>query len=256
VVLRIDSPGGSMFASQVINDELDALKVTGKPLIASMSSVAASGGYYIAMPADEIWASSTTITGSIGVGAILPTVQRGLEQLGVHVDGFGTTKLAGQLRLDRPLGEDARRVLTASVEDAYRIFVGNVATAREMTVDRADSIARGRVWIGEDGKELGLVDSIGGLDEAVQAAASRAGLKEGKYGRTYIEPELSFGQRLAAALLTRTMRVMSRLGLHRPEAAPGDLVRRAMRSLDREVKALTALNDPRSLYYHCFCRID
>ena len=256
VVLRIDSPGGSMFASQVINDELNALKATDKPLIASMSSVAASGGYYIAMPADEIWASNSTITGSIGVGALLPTVQRGLAQLGVHVDGFGTTKLAGQLRLDRPLGDDARRVLSASVEDAYRIFVSKVAAARDMSPERADSIARGRVWIGADGKELGLVDSIGGLDEAVQAAASRAGLEEGKYGRTYIEPELSFTQRLAAELVMRGIRVMSALGFHPQIAMPADLVRRAVRSFDREVKALTALNDPRSLYYHCFCRVD
>lgn len=256
VVLRIDSPGGSMFASQVINDELNALKATDKPLIASMSSVAASGGYYIAMPADEIWASNSTITGSIGVGALLPTVQRGLEKLGVHVDGFGTTKLAGQLRLDRPLGEDARRILTASVEDAYRIFVGKVAAARDMTPERADSIARGRVWIGADGKELGLIDSIGGLDEAVQAAASRAGLEEGHYGRTYIEPELSFGQRLAAELVMRSLRVLNALGLRAPDTTSAGLVRQAMRSLDREVKALTALNDPRSLYYHCFCRID
>ncbi len=256
VVLRIDSPGGSMFASQVISDELDALKAADKPLIASMSSVAASGGYYIAMPADEIWASNTTITGSIGVGAILPTVQRGLDQLGVHIDGFGTTKLAGQMRLDRPLGEDARRILTASVDDAYRIFVGHVAAARDMTPERADSIARGRVWIGADGKELGLVDSIGGLDEAVEAAASRAGLEAGKYGRTYIEPEMSFGQRLAAELVTRSVRALTVLGLRAPATVPSGLVRDAMRSLDRQVRALSALNDPRSLYYHCFCSVD
>jgi protease-4 len=256
VVLRIDSPGGSMFASQVINDELELLKAAGKPLVASMSSVAASGGYYIAMPADEIWASSSTITGSIGVGALLPTVQRGLEQLGIHVDGFGTTRLAGQLRLDRPLGEDARRVLTASVEDAYRIFVGQVATARDMTAERADSIARGRVWIGADGKELGLVDSLGGLDDAVRAAASRAGLDEGSYGRTYIEPELSFSQQLAAEFIMRTVRVLTALGLRDPEVVPSTLLRRVVRSIDSEIKALTALNDPRSLYYHCFCSID
>ncbi|MEZ5561892.1 MAG: signal peptide peptidase SppA [Gammaproteobacteria bacterium] len=256
LVLRIDSPGGSMFASQVINDELDALKAADKPLIASMSSVAASGGYYIAMPADEIWASSSTITGSIGVGAILPTVQRGLGQLGIHVDGFGTTKLAGQLRLDRPLGEDARRVLTASVEDAYRIFVGQVAEARDMTPERADSIARGRVWIGADGLELGLVDSLGGLDEAVQAAASRAGLQEGGYGRSYIEPELSFAQRLAAELVMRTVRALTALGLREPALVPAEFLRRTLRSLDRELKSLAALNDPRGLYYHCFCTVD
>ena len=116
--------------------------------------------------------------------------------------------------------------------------------------------AGGRVWIGADGKELGLVDSLGGLDDAVRAAASRAGLDEGSYGRTYIEPELSFSQQLAAEFIMRTVRVLTTLGLRKPEVAPSTLLHRVMRSIDRELKALTALNDPRSLYYHCFCTID
>ncbi len=257
VVLRIDSPGGSMFASQVIVDEIAALKAEGKPVVASMSSVAASGGYYIAMLADEIWARSTTITGSIGVGALVPTVPRTLDRLGVHVDGFGTTRLAGQLRVDRPLGDDARRLLTASVEDAYRIFVGKVAESRKLTFEQADEIARGRVWIGADARERGLVDRIGGLDEAVEAAATRAGLEEGSYGRRYVQPELSLLQRMAVEFGARAVHAADRIGLgsflaglHGPGAGMvGDVVGR----LDRELTLLSRFNDPRGIYAHCLC---
>lgn len=248
VVLRVDSPGGSMLASEIIVDALEELKATGKPLVASMSSVAASGGYYISMPADEIWASPTTITGSIGVGAIIPTLQRSLDALGVHVDGIGTTRLSGQLRPDRELGEDARNFLTLSVEDAYRLFVGKVASAREMSFDRAEEVARGRVWIGSDARELGLVDGMGGLSEAVAAAADRAGLSPGTYGTTYVEPELGFAERLASEygvrLAGRAWRVQ-----------PGGLLEQALRPLRQAERSLRELNDPRGLYYHCFCGV-
>ncbi len=260
VVLRIDSPGGSMFASEVIFDEIAALKAAGKPVVASMSSVAASGGYYIAMLADEIWARNTTITGSIGVGALVPTIPRTLDRLGVHVDGFGTTRLAGQLRVDRPLGDDARRVLTASVEDAYRIFVGKVAESRKLSFGQVDEIARGRVWIGADARERGLVDRIGGLDEAVEAAAARAGLEEGTYGRRYVQPEWSLVQRLAMEFGARAVRAAGRLGLgpviaglRGPRAGMmGELMGR----LDGELQSLSRFNDPRGIYLHCLCVID
>jgi len=260
VVLRIDSPGGSMFASEVIFDELEAFKAAGKPLVASMSSVAASGGYYIAMPADEIWARNTTITGSIGVGALVPTVPRTLAKLGVHVDGFGTTRLAGQLRLDRPLGDDARRVLTASVEDAYRIFVGKVAASRDMTFEQADSIARGRVWIGADARERGLVDSIGGLDEAIAAAAARAGLEEGAYGQRYLEPEQSLLQRLAIEMGAQGIRTADRLGLGSVLAGlrgpAGGIAGEVLARLDKELRLLSRFNDPRGIYAHCLCVVE
>ncbi|MEO7387170.1 MAG: signal peptide peptidase SppA, partial [Gammaproteobacteria bacterium] len=260
VVLRIDSPGGSMFASEVIFDEIVALKATGKPVVASMSSVAASGGYYIAMLADEIWARNTTITGSIGVGALVPTVPRTLDELGVHVDGFGTTRLAGQMRADRPLGSDARRVLTASVEDAYRIFVGKVAEARKMTFEQADSIARGRVWIGSDARERGLVDHIGGLDEAINAAAGLAGLEEGDYGRRYVQPAQSLFQRMAMEFGTSAVRGANRLGLGWVLAglrgANSGVVSQIVDRLDRELKLLSRFNDPRGIYAHCLCEID
>jgi len=260
VVLRIDSPGGSMFASEVIFDEIEALKAAGKPVVASMSSVAASGGYYIAIPADEIWASNTTITGSIGVGALFPTIQRGLDKLGVHVDGFGTTELAGQLRFDRRLGEDARRALTAGVEDAYRIFVGKVAEGRDLSFEKADAIARGRVWIGADAYQRGLVDHIGGLDEAASAAAALAELEEGTFGRRYLEPEQSILQRLAIELALRVVRAADRLGAG-PILAGLRLVRTGIAGdvltrFEQELQLLSRFNDPRGIYLHCLCVLE
>ncbi len=260
VVLQIDSPGGSMFASEVIFAELEALKADGKPLVASMSSVAASGGYYIAMAADEIWASDTTITGSIGVGALVPTVPRTLDKLGVHVDGFGTTRLAGQLRLDRPLGDDARRILTASVEDAYRVFVGKVAAARGMTFEQTDSIARGRVWIGADARERGLVDHIGGIDEAVSAAATLAGLETGAYGRRYLSPDQTLLQRLAVEFGAQAVHTAGRLGLGAMlsgfRGQSGPMARELLARLDNELQLLSRFNDPRGIYAHCDCVVE
>jgi len=260
VVLRIDSPGGSMFASEVIFDEIAALKAAGKPVVASMSSVAASGGYYIAMQADEIWARDTTITGSIGVGALVPTIPRTLDRLGVHVDGFGTTRLAGQLRADRPLGEDARRILALGIEDAYRIFVGKVAEARELSFEQADAIARGRVWIGADARERGLVDRAGDLDDAVASAARLAGLEEGDYGRRYLQPELPFWQRLLVEVGASAIRAADRIGLGGLVVAlrgpDGGLVTGLVARLEDELRVLSRFNDPRGIYAHCFCAVD
>ena len=252
VVLRIDSPGGSMFASEIVFEQLQRLKATGRPLIVSMSTVAASGGYYIAMPADEIWASESTITGSIGVGALIPTFQRGLDSLGIHVDGFGTTRLAGQFRLDRELGDDVRRIVQMGIEDAYRIFVQKVADQRGMSFERADNLARGRVWIGSDAVQLGLVDQLGGLDQAIEAAAERAGLEEGKYGVTYIEPELSFTEMLVLEFAVMARSMIRSFGFER-RSGNGSILARAMATVQRELALFDRLNDPRGLYYHCFC---
>ena len=180
VVLRIDSPGGSMFASEVIRREIDALRKAGKPVIASMSSVAASGGYYIAMDADEIWASPATLTGSIGVFAVFPTVERTLGKFGVTIDGVGTTPLADSLRLDRTLHDQAKEILQSSVEHAYSVFVGNVATARKKSFDDIDAVAQGRVWAGADAAQHGLVDHLGSYKDALNAAAKLA-----KLGKDY-----------------------------------------------------------------------
>jgi len=254
VVLRVDSPGGSMFASEVVLDEVAALKATGKPVVVSMGSLAASGGYYIALLADEIWASESTITGSIGVGAIVPTVDRTLDALGVHVDGFGTTALAGQMRLDRPLGAEARAILDQSVQEAYRVFVGKVAEARGMEFAKADSIARGRVWIGSDAHELGLVDSIGGLPEAIAAAAGRAGLEPDAYGVKYVEPELSLAARLLRDYSIRIMGLAADAGIRLPSATPAAL-RGMLAAGSRELEVIQRLNDPRGIYVLCACGV-
>jgi protease-4 len=254
VVLRVDSPGGSMFASEVVYEQLETLKASGKPLIVSMSSVAASGGYYIAMLADQIWASESTITGSIGIGALVPTFQRSLDRLGIHVDGFGTTPLSGQLRVDRKLGPDARRILQATIDEGYRIFVGKVAQGRDMTVERADSIARGRVWIGTDALDLGLVDDIGGLDDALNAAAEMAGLEEGQYGVTYMTKELGFAERLALQFAVSVSHVAESIGIRTGPSKTSSLIR-LMNRIEAEISGLAMLNDPRGIYFHCFCAI-
>ncbi len=149
VVLRIDSPGGSTFASEVIRREVDELKAAGKPVVASMSSLAASGGYYIAMDADRIVASPATLTGSIGIFAMFPTFQRTLERVGVHVDGVGTTALSGEFSPVRPMGEPTKDILQQSIEHEYRRFIGMVAKSRKQDVAAIAAIAQGRVWSGD-----------------------------------------------------------------------------------------------------------
>ena len=198
VVLRIDSPGGSIMASEVIRREVDALKAAGKPVVASMSTVAASGGYYIAMDADRIYAAPTTITGSIGVFAVIPTFQDTLGKVGVTSDGFGTTRLAGQLDLSREMGPEAREILQASVEHHYRFFIERVAAARKRRTEEIDSIAQGRVWTGADAQAAGIVDELGGIDDAIAKAAELAGLDE-DYDVRWMEQELSWRDALSCA---------------------------------------------------------
>ena len=195
VVLRIDSPGGSVLAAEQIYREVQQLRAAGKPVIASMGGLAASGGYYIAAPADEILASANTITGSIGVFATIPTFDRTLSKLGVNVDGVGTTNLSGTLRLDRPLKPESEAILQSSVDHTYAQFVQRVASGRRKTPASVDAIAQGHVWSGRDALRLGLVDRIGGYDDAVHAAAKRARLDK-DYDVRVIEPELSFTEQL------------------------------------------------------------
>ena len=251
VVLRVDSPGGSMFASEVVLDQLQALQATGKPLIASMGSVAASGGYYISMVADEIWASETTISGSIGVGAIYPTFQRSLESLGVTVDGFGTTELAGQLNPTMPLGDEGRRLLDISVRSAYDVFIGKVAEHRGMELDRVDQLARGRIWTGADAQELGLVDQLGGLDDAIEAAAARAGLADDDWDVQYVAERLG----MAEQLLLQYLRFLDRLFsiFDADMGSLGRLLNLLSEQVDAGLPSLQNWNDPRGIYYHCFC---
>ena len=252
VVLRVDSPGGSMFASEVIYDELEGLKAAGKPFVVSMSSVAASGGYYISMLADEIWANATTLSGSIGVGALFPTFQRGLSSLGIHVDGIGTTSLTGQFSPLRELGGDVRQLFQLSTQDAYWVFVNRVAADRDMDPARVDEIAQGRVWIGTDALELGLIDQIGGLQDAIDAAANLAGMESGKFGVKYLGQELDLLERIVVRMAGFAGNSAARLGIAIGGSAPGPMDK-FLRLVEQEFSELMLWNDPRGLYYHCLC---
>lgn len=252
VVLRIDSPGGSVFASEVIRREVAALREAGKPVIASMSSLAASGGYYIAMDCDRIVASPATLTGSIGIFAMFPTFQRTMEKLGVHSDGVGTTALSSEFRADRPLGEASREILQQSIEYEYRQFIGHVAERRQKTVEQVDAVAQGRVWAGADALDLGLVDELGGYQRAIEIAAEQAKLGD-DYTVDFPAARGGLGEvlglRIRAAFLSAVLPVLPKSLLPRLPAALTPLV--------TEAERLARLADPRSLYAFCLaCSID
>jgi protease-4 len=248
VVLRVDSPGGSMFASEQILREVQALRKVGKPVVVSMSTYAASGGYYISAAANQIFASPTTLTGSIGVFSVVPTFEHTLEKLGVKVDGIGTTALAGDMRMDRALGPGARQILQQSVDHAYAEFLQRVSEGRKKTVEDVDKIAQGRVWAGVDAERIGLVDHLGGLKDATDAAAKLAELGT-DYDVDYIEPELTFREELLMQLRSEAVTLARLSGV----GAPSELDR-ALDPLLDEARAIAQLNDPRGLYAYCWCR--
>jgi protease-4 len=211
LVLRIDSPGGSGFGSEIIREALQDFKARGKPLVASMGSTAASGGYWIASPADEIWASPTTLTGSIGVLSAFPTVSRGLAELGIHNDGVGTTEVAGGLDVSRPLSPVMERVLRLQTQNFYQRFIDVVAEGRKMDPERVARLAEGRVWTGRQAAANGLVDNLGDIEDAVKAAARLADLE--KYELRYLEEPLSWRNRLLRSLsLAESAWLRDRLG--------------------------------------------
>ena len=258
VLLRIDSPGGSVLAAEQIYREVQLLRAAGKPVVASMGDLAASGGYYIAAPADEILASANTITGSIGVFATIPTFDRALAKLGVQVDGVGTTALSGTLRLDRPLKPEIEAILQASVDHSYSEFLQRVASGRRKTPAAIDAIAQGRVWAGRDALRLGLVDRLGGYDDAVHAAAKRARLAAG-YQVRIIEPQLSFSEQLLLNARSAYSMVVHAAGLGESplEAGLRSQLAPQLRPLQREVlrwQHLAAV--PRHVLAYCFCTVD
>lgn len=198
LVMRINTPGGSSFASELIRQELELTQVAGKPVVISMGPVAASGGYWISATADAIVAEPTTITGSIGVFGILPTFERSLAELGVTTDGVATTPLGGADLLTG-LNEPTRTILQASTEHTYRHFLNLVARGRDMAPERVEELAEGRVWLGDRALDLGLVDLLGDEQAAVARAAELAGLTD--YGVKHIEPDLTPQEMLLRALM-------------------------------------------------------
>ena len=259
LVLRVDSPGGSVAASEQIYREINAFKATGRPVVVSMGDLAASGGYYIAAPADEIWASPATITGSIGIFGLFPTAPRAVKNLGIGTDGVGTTPLSGELRIDRPIGPAASQLLQSVIEHGYEDFLARVSGGRKMTRDQVDAIAQGRVWSGRDAKRLGLVDNLGSLDDAVNAAAKRAKLVDGKWSRDYLEPDKNFAQQLVSSVRAWAARALLQgvdLGLSGVDTealAALQAVRREFSPVEREMLRLRAGAVPGRLYAHCFC---
>lgn len=192
VVLRVDSPGGEVFASEQIRREVVALKAAGKPVVVSMGDLAASGGYWISMNADRIYADPSTITGSIGIFGMIPNVARSLDKIGVHTDGVGTTRFAGAFDITRPMDPAVGQVIQSVINKGYADFTGKVADARNKPVEAVDEVARGRVWSGAQAKERGLVDDFGGLKDAVADAAKRAKLgADDKFRVRYIEKAAS-----------------------------------------------------------------
>jgi len=253
VVLRIDSPGGSVFASEQIYREVAAIRAAGKPIVVSMGDLAASGGYYVAAPADEIFASATTLTGSIGIYSAVPTVDRTLGKVGVTVDGVGTTELSGKLRLDRPLDPVLRDYLQLNIERGYEVFIGHVAAGRKKTRDQVDALGRGRVWIGTQAKAQGLVDTLGSFDDAVKSAARRAGLKPG-YAVERLEPELTWAEELAMQLKVRAARVSGRVlgpAVGQLQAAVEPFA--PLRDELARIKRLAASQRPLA---YCFCSVE
>ena len=210
VVLRVDSPGGEVFASEQIRREVEQLKAAGKPVVVSMGDLAASGGYWISMNADRIYADPSTITGSIGIFGMFPNFTRTLDKIGVHTDGVSTTRIAGAFDVTRPLDPHVGRVVQAVIDKGYADFTGKVADARGKSVEQVDEVARGRVWSGAQAKERGLVDEMGNLGQAITDAAGRAELEQDKYQVVYVDkPATPFaqfltglaGSRLGAVLL-------------------------------------------------------
>lgn len=251
LVLRIDSPGGSAFASEIILREIEVFQQSGRPVVVSMGSVAASGGYWISMSADEIWASPTTLTGSIGVAGMLPTFQRTLSRLGIHIDGVGTTALSGQYDLLRGLGDDIRDVLGQTVVETYERFIGRVAMHRGRSVEEVDRVARGRVWTGAAALERGLVDALGDLDDAIASAAELAGLEEGRYDVHYFEPRLGFAERLALGMVKVAAPLIRAFDLSPWPSG----IERLVDAVNAPLDMLARFNDPRATYAHCFCEV-
>ncbi len=217
IVLRVDSPGGDAYSSELIRREIAQTRAAGKPVVVSMGDVAASGGYWIAMDGEEIWAEPTTITGSIGIFGLVLTVPETLAKIGVHTDGIGTTPLAGTFDIRRPLSPQLESVLNSVIRHGYDEFIGRVAKARKRTPEEIDAIAQGRVWSGSQAKERGLVDKLGGLGDAIASAAARAKLGS-DYSVRYVEREPSAWERFVLSFGdSETMaRVARRIGFTLP----------------------------------------
>ncbi|HEY8009815.1 MAG TPA: signal peptide peptidase SppA [Rudaea sp.] len=250
LVLRVNSPGGDAFASELIRREIELTKAAGKPVIVSMGDVAASGGYWISMNGDQIFAEPNTITGSIGIFGLFMNIPNTLAKIGVHTDGVGTTAFAGAIDPRRALDPKVGAVIQSIIDKGYQNFIGKVAAARNKTPQQIDAIARGRVWSGAQAKERGLVDQLGGLREATAAAAQAANIA-GNYQVRYVEKEMSAWERFAVSLSNDALTRIGRAVV--PEAAR---VLLAQSDVQDQLKLLRSLDANKvGVFAYCFCEI-
>lgn len=244
VILRVDSPGGSAYASEVIRNEVEALKQSGKPVVVSMSSLAASGGYWISMSADKIIAQPTTLTGSIGIFGVITTFEKGLNKIGVHADGIGTSPFSG-VGLTNGLSEGAAQAMQMGIEHGYHRFISLVGENRGMTTGAVDKIAQGRVWTGQDAMKRGLVDKMGDFDDAIQAAAELAKITD--YQLYWVEKPLSPAQQIMRDILQSSdISINSKI-----EAMIPASLQPAAKQISASTELLNNLNDPQGYYTFC-----
>ena len=251
VVLRIDSGGGSAFASEIIRDSINATRDQGIPVVVSMGSVAASGGYWIAAEVDRILATPATITGSIGVFGIVPTIDQSLASLGIYSDGVGTTDIAAMTQLDRPLTQQTKAIIQSGVDNIYTRFITLVANGRDSTPAEVHKISQGRVWTGNQALANGLVDQLGDLNDAILVAAEIADLDD--YQIDYRRKEMTPIETLITELNRNVAESLHGLGLVsgvNSSMSNNSLLRYAKKVLE-PLNLINALNDPKDIYLYC-----
>ncbi len=244
VVVRIDSPGGSALAAETIRREIEQTIAAGKPVVVSMGSVAASGGYWIAAAADEIWAAPTTITGSIGIYSAFATFEKSLDALGVHSDGVGTTRTADAFDPTRPLNPQVAASMEQIIKNLYDRFIRIVAEGRSLPPEKVAQIAEGRVWAGKTAQQLGLVDQLGDLADALRSAAEMAQLKQ--YDVVYVKQPLTAREKLVRRINRFFSTVAARLGAGRQTP-----IHRIYEDVGREARQVLELDDPKGGYALC-----
>ncbi len=248
VVLRVDSPGGSAFASDIIRDELLAIKASGKPVVASMGSLAASGGYWISAAADEIWAAPTTITGSIGIFGYFNTFEEAAAHWGIYTDGVGTTNLSPILATGiGPLPENVADIIQQSVEHGYDRFLTVVSEGRDLEKDYIDSVGQGRVWIGEAATELKLVDSIGGLDESIAAAARLAEIED--FDVVEMTEQKTPFEKILSGLSASAVQVLGVDTVSSLRKTP--TLAKVAGKVEEQIEFFGEFNDPNAVYARC-----
>ncbi len=252
IVLRVDSGGGSAFASEVIRQELVKAQADGIKVVTSMGDVAASGGYWIAATSDEIWAHSTTITGSIGIFGMIPTFEKPLNEWGIYRDGVGTTKYSNPVDGGMPLSEDVAEIIQTGINAGYDSFLTLVSEGRGMSKEDVDKIAQGRVWSGKKAHELGLVDQLGGLNDAIASAAKLADLAD--YDVLYVKRKLSENELFLKQLFNQSG-VQELVQDKQLTNLKPTFKTRLMNQVSSSINLLNQWNDPNSAYANCFCEI-